>query len=96
MKNPGPIHGRHHIDKRAGAVADTIVGDDDEALDTNGAAHLIGCSTQFLEIGRAKGYGPKFVRLAPKMIRYRRGDIRAWLKERTYQRTSEYRKSDVA
>ena len=47
---------------------------------------------EFLEIGRSRGYGPKYVRMTPRMVRYLPSDIVAWLKERTYQSTAEYAK----
>jgi hypothetical protein len=28
--------------------------------------------------------------LAPRVIRYRRGDVRAWLRERAHRSTAEY------
>jgi predicted DNA-binding transcriptional regulator AlpA len=85
---------RYHIDRRAAVVADLLInGDPDEALNTRDAARLLGVSTQFLEIGRGRGTGPKFTRLSPRMIRYLRGDLVAWLRERAHSCTSEYRKS---
>ena len=48
---------------------------------------------QFLEIGRVKGYGPKFKKISPRCVRYRRGDVLDWLKSRTHASTAEYRQS---
>jgi hypothetical protein len=79
----------HHIDKRAADIA-AVPGDDDELLSTSQMAVWLGVSTQWLEIGRHKGYGPPFERLGPKLIRYRRGKTRKWLDARTHSRTSEY------
>jgi predicted DNA-binding transcriptional regulator AlpA len=82
---------RLHLDKRAEALAAEIsAGDADELLNTLAAAKLLGCSTQWLEIKRHAGGGPPFVRLSPRMVRYRRADLTAWLLERSYARTSEY------
>jgi hypothetical protein len=39
---------------------------------------------------RSKHYGPRFVRIGPRTIMYRRGDVLAWLKERTFSGTAEY------
>jgi hypothetical protein len=50
----------------------------------------LGLSPQWCEIGRSKGWGPVFVRIGPRRIRYRRGDVVAWLNARTHARTSEY------
>jgi predicted DNA-binding transcriptional regulator AlpA len=82
---------RHHIDRRADQVADILSsGDPDEALDTNQTARLLGVSTQWLEICRHRGEGPTFTRLSPRMIRYVRRDVVAWLKARAHACTSEY------
>ena len=80
---------RHHLDRRADAIADAL-GDNDDLLSTRAVAELLGVSTQWLEIGRCKNYGPSFVRVSPRMIRYRRGDVLAWLRERTHASTAEY------
>ena len=82
-----------HIDKRADSILATTAGDDDNLLSTPEMAAWLGCSTQWLEIGRNKGYGPPFERLSPRMIRYRRGKVRAWLNERSHRSTSEYAKA---
>jgi predicted DNA-binding transcriptional regulator AlpA len=81
---------RHHIDRRAPAIIATNVGAADELLTTHAVSDWIGTSTQWLEIGRSRGYGPPFVRIGPRQIRYRRADVLAWLRERTHARTSEY------
>jgi hypothetical protein len=75
--NYKPRH--HHIDAYARAISDSGVGSDDEMLSTPERATWFRCSTQWFEIGRSKGYGPPFVRLAPQVIRYKRGDVKAWL-----------------
>ena len=80
---------KFHLDKRAAEIA-TQPGDDDELLSTAEAARLLGVSNQWLEIGRHRGYGPPFERLAAKLIRYRRGTMRSWLRERTFRSTEEY------
>src|SRR5260370_88018 len=51
---------RHHIDKRAGALAAEIAagGDPDELLSDSQLAELSGLSVQFFQIGRVKGYAP--------------------------------------
>ncbi len=89
--NAGQPSPRHHIDKRAAKLAAELAeGDPDELLDTSVFAELLGVSSQWLEIGRSKGYGPPFVVFGPRRIRYRRGTARLWLLERTFTRTSEY------
>jgi hypothetical protein len=80
-----------HIDKRADSILATTAGDDDDLLSTPEMAAWLGCSTQWLEIARNKGYGPPFERLSPRMIRYRVGAVRKWLDERSHHSTAEYR-----
>jgi predicted DNA-binding transcriptional regulator AlpA len=87
-----PTETKHYIDKRAHKVAAEIsaCGEPDNLLSTNDVADLCGMSIQFFEIGRVRGYGPRFVRLTPRRVRYRRSDVIAWLEERTHARTCEY------
>lgn len=82
---------RHHLDRRGDQIAQQIAGDEDELLSTSDVSELLGVSTQFLEIGRHKGYGPPFVRLSARCVRYRRADLRGWLQARQHQAVSEYR-----
>jgi predicted DNA-binding transcriptional regulator AlpA len=84
--------GRHHLDRRASDLAQVgaAAGDADELLNTSAVARWLGLSTPFLEIGRSRGYGPRFVRLSTRRIRYRRSDVLAWLAERTHAATAEY------
>jgi len=86
---------RHHLDRRGEQIASQIVGDDDELLSTSDVAELLGVSHQFLEIGRHRGYGPKFVRVSARVIRYSRSAVRAWLLERQHQCVSEYTASPI-
>jgi len=80
-----------HIDKRARQIVDFVNdGDPDETLDTTQTAQLLGVSHQWLEIQRCKTGGPPFIRLAPRMVRYRRADLVKWLKARTHLTTAEY------
>jgi hypothetical protein len=82
---------RHHIDRRADKIiADSAAEADDDLLSTGAVADWLCVSTQFLEIGRSKNYGPRFVRIGPRTIMYRRGDVLAWLKQRTFGGTAEY------
>ncbi len=84
-----PPH-KHHIDKRASAIAATTTAADDELLTTPQCAAWLGVSAPWLEIGRHNGYGPPFLRLAGRLIRYRRDQVRAWLDARTHACTKEY------
>ena len=64
--------------------------DPTDLLTTKEEADWLGTSTQWLEIGRAKGYGPPFERIGPRHIRYRVGKTITWLDERTHRCTAEY------
>jgi hypothetical protein len=48
----------HHLDKRADEVADKGAGDPEDLLNTTEIAEWLGVSTQWVEIGRHRGYGP--------------------------------------
>jgi predicted DNA-binding transcriptional regulator AlpA len=80
--SPNPL--RHHLDRRAADLAEEGRGDPDSLLTTPAVAEWLTVSAQWLEIGRSKGYGPKFVRLSPSRVRYRRADVLDWLDERTH------------
>jgi hypothetical protein len=88
---------KFHIDKRAPSLLAHKASDDDDALlSTPEMACWLGVSVPWLEIGRAKGYGPPFKRLSARSVRYRVGDAKAWLETRTYNATSEYPKKKEA
>jgi hypothetical protein len=81
---------RHHIDRRASKIATDIDVDNDALVSTRELADQLGISTQWLEIGRHRGYGPTFVKLGPRCIRYRWRDVVTWLGERSHLSTAEY------
>ena len=81
---------RHHLDRRAAELAAQGAGDDDDLLSTSELAEWLGVSTQWLEIGRTRKYGPAYVLIAPRRVRYLRSAVRRWLQERTYRCTAEY------
>jgi predicted DNA-binding transcriptional regulator AlpA len=83
---------KHHIDKRARQLADAIVGEPDQLMTTRELALFLGVSMQFLDIGRSKGYGPKFQAISPRCVRYRRSDVLKWLNARTYSCSADYTK----
>lgn len=62
---------------------------DDDLLTSEQVALWFGVSTQWLEVGRCKGYGPKVTRLGTRVIRYTLGDVRAWLRQRIRRRLAE-------
>ena len=47
-------------------------------------AAWLSVSTQWLEIGRCKGFGPPFVIVSKGVIRYRKDSVREWLAEREF------------
>jgi len=49
-----------------------------EVMNTEEAARYLGMSTQWLEVSRVKGTGPRFCRLG-RAIRYRREALDEWL-----------------
>jgi predicted DNA-binding transcriptional regulator AlpA len=82
---------RHHLDRRADEIAQAAADKNpDELLTTAATADWLGISPQWLEIGRSKNWGPPFVRLSTRRVRYRRADVIAWLAERTHCSTAEY------
>jgi predicted DNA-binding transcriptional regulator AlpA len=83
--------GKLLIDRRAHRLVD-VEFHPEQALSTKEVAAWLGVSVQFLEIGRTRGYGPKFVRITKRLVRYRVGDVLDWLKSRTHACTSQYAK----
>lgn len=85
------FEGRHNLDRRALALIEAAnAGTDDELLDTPQTAVWLGVSPQWLEIGRSRRWGPPFVRLSTRRIRYRRGAVKKWLEERAHRSTAGY------
>lgn len=85
---------RHHpkflfLDRRAQHIASLASGaDPNELLSTKQLAAWFGTSVQWAEIGRSKGYGPPYIKLGPKSIRYRLGDVLKFLEERSRKSTA--------
>lgn len=63
---------------------------DDDLLDPAEMAADLNCSKSYLDKLRCYGGGPPFIRLGPRMVRYRRGDARDWARARRFNSTSEY------
>ena len=53
-------------------------------------AKLLGQSIKTLQKWRVQGEGPPFIRMSPRAIRYRRGDIDAWINRNVHNSTSEF------
>ena len=86
------IPGTFHLDRRAHKIAAEIAaaGDEDQLLSTSETSEILDVSTAWLDIGRTKGYGPPYVVLGPRRVRYRRGCLREWCLSRTHRSTAEY------
>jgi hypothetical protein len=87
-KKPSPR--RFLIDKRAARLAAASDDDDDRPLTTAEAADWLGVSTQFLEIARHRGDGPRYMRLGPRCIRYTIPWLREWCEQRAFTHTKQY------
>ncbi|HYU12570.1 MAG TPA: helix-turn-helix domain-containing protein [Stellaceae bacterium] len=81
---------RHHLDRRAADIAEQSAGNADDLLSSSEVAEWLGVSTQWVEIARHRGFGPRWVRLSPRRVRYLRADVLAWLRERSHAATAEY------
>ena len=82
----------HHIlatEPAAGIGHNQPPPEPDDLLTTAQVAAWLGVSVQFLEAGRAKGYGPDWVRLGPRAIRYTRIKVRKFLRDRAKARARE-------
>jgi len=63
--------------------------DPDQLLRENEAAALLGYSVRALQNWRVRGGGPHFVKVSARSVRYRRGDLIAWVRARIRQSTSD-------
>ena len=83
----------HHLDRRAARLVETLEGPDDLLLKNDDVADILAVSPEWVEGGRHYGYGPEFLLIPPRTIRYTLGSIRKYLAERVRCRcSSEYRK----
>jgi hypothetical protein len=75
---------RHHLDRRAGRLADEIAGEGkpDDLLTSFEVAGCLSVTEQWMWTGRRENYGPVFIQPFPEVIRYRRGDVVKWLRAR--------------
>ena len=77
-----------HIDRQAGMLAAVgRSGDPTQLLSTPELAQWLGRSPQWLELMRARGGGPPFVKVSRRCVRYRRSAVLQWLLEREHTRT---------
>jgi hypothetical protein len=90
-KSNKSLRRNHHLDRKADLLINhSPSGDPNTLFTTQETAKWLRTSTQWLEIGRCKNYGPPFVQLGPLSIRYRKADVVKWLEQRLYHSTREY------
>lgn len=65
-------------------------------LRTRAAAEYLGLSPSTLEKMRARGTGPRYLRLGGRSVGYDRGDLDAWLDGQRIDSTGEGEPSDAA
>jgi predicted DNA-binding transcriptional regulator AlpA len=58
-------------------------------LTTRQAAEYLNYEIRTLEAWRFRGGGPRFVRVSPKSVRYRKADLEVWIEERVRTSTSQ-------
>jgi hypothetical protein len=93
---PEEVMARLHIARRAGLISSaTRELSDHQWVTTRELAAITATSTQFWEIKRHRGGGPKYETIGG-CIRYRWGAIRAWLDTCTRARTDEYARKKTA
>jgi predicted DNA-binding transcriptional regulator AlpA len=86
----------HHLDKRAAGLLTAPNGDGhDDLLTTRQVSAWLNVSTQWLDIGRHRGYGPHYIRMSQRCVRYKRGDVLDWLEQRTRASTMEYEEKET-
>ena len=64
--------------------------DPDELLSTKQLAEWLGQSTAAIESWRSSGEGPPYIRIV-KTVRYRRGDVQAWLDANRFEHVAAER-----
>jgi hypothetical protein len=73
---------KHHLDRRAGHLADLGKGNAEDELTSQELADWLGVCEQWVVSGRAYDYGPPFIKPYPRVTRYKRGAVIKWLRER--------------
>jgi len=64
----------------------------DTFLNTEDAARYLRLAPTTLNRLRVTGFGPPFLRLTPKCIRYRASDLRQWAEDQKHTSTAQYAK----
>lgn len=74
---------KFHLDRRAAVLVGIVkAGDPNELLTSPELADLLGVSIQFIEARVRENNGPRSNLIPPRLRRFRRGDVGAWLRER--------------
>jgi hypothetical protein len=82
---------KHNLDRRAPTILEKMRdASDDTLLNTNEVSEWFDVSEEWLEIGRSRGWGPEFVKMGPRLVRYTVGACRQYLAKRTYAGTADY------
>ncbi len=63
----------------------------DRLLSEAEAARFIRYSKRALQNWRVRGGGPRYIKVSPRSIRYRRRDLMAWIEARIQASTSDIR-----
>ena len=80
-----------HLDRRAAELsASAAFLDPDQLLNTKEVADWLGVAPISLRIWRSKGEGPPTVLVSRRGIRYRRGTVAEWLRDRTHYFENEH------
>ena len=69
---------------------DTPANETKSLLNERQAAEVLGISVRTAQDFRLRGSGPPFIRLTPKLIRYRYDELIAWLDERVHRSTRAF------
>ncbi len=89
---PEPKQQRHHLDRRAGRLADEgDKGSGDELLESRQVADWLGVTEPWMWRGRTFNYGPPFIRPFPEVVRYKRREVVKWLRGRARLHASTIR-----
>jgi predicted DNA-binding transcriptional regulator AlpA len=72
---------KHHLDRRVDSLL-AVEGEDDDLLTTRELADWFGVSPQWPELARHYKWGPPYIKLGPRQVRYRRTDVMEWLRSR--------------
>lgn len=51
----------------------------DQMMSPKQLGEMLGMNTKALRYWRSRGEGPRYFKLSPNVVRYRRADVEAWL-----------------